>query len=569
MCVWAQSFCNLAKPVGTSYTETITTPGTYYYSAQTENLPMDMYFISADSTCATPPELWFDMTCTPGYYSDPNIRELIQDTATYHVSVPMKLNCETSWVDSLHAYVHHLKLGKSYRNKLKLFGIDYDVTAYVKAIISCSGVAQIEQDTSSNACEKEARQVTIMDDTRVLAHDSLSTYILPFEEWLTQADSIALHWEGPEPATVWIESSNCEFYPDEMNAWDFYDIPAYGDYHLSGKKMQEALDGSMNSTGFFFAKIFSAEEGYFSTRPLLPETKGATMLHFDSIQHVSVAEDSVFFCFPKKWTGIEWVADTRRMVKLYVHTSPELAPVDSFLFDLQDTAIRRVLRWTKPEMNILRPYANGDLLFVRFECSGDFTFTPYELTESSECLLSAIRIQSGRPYECAKDKLFSLKYDEWKNYPMEIRWETPVSTNLQNVYLVDTCHLQFGLTWSSTNTSVKNHTVYRKQTKRGGETWTVDSATVTGWESRVTPEGFFYIQISGGGTLTFTNDRPAEQDPDDGLPLDPPQEDPGPATGVNYTQPETEYTKILRNGQIFIIRAGKTYTITGQVVKTE
>jgi hypothetical protein len=114
--------------------------------------------------------------------------------------------------------------------------------------------------------------------------------------------------------------------------------------------------------------------------------------------------------------------------------------------------------------------------------------------------------------------------------------------------------------------------VYYKQTQRGGETWTVDSATVAGWESRVTPEGFFYIEMTGTGTLTITNDRPIEmEDPDDGLPLDPPHvdPDPGPATGIDQEEVVSPYQKILHNGQILIIREGKAYTITGQTVKIE
>ena len=558
----AQSFCHLVTPVGTSYTDTITTPGTYYYSAQTADLPMDLTFISTDPTCTTPPELWFDLTCNPGVYSDPNIRELIQDTAKYGISVPMRLNCETTWVDSLNAYVHHLKLGKSYRNKLKLVGVDYDVQAYVKVVLSCGGVAQIEQDTSSQACLNEARRINVQDETRVLAHDSLTTYLLLYKDWLTQADSVLLHWEGPDSVIVWIGTNDCEFIPDVIHAWDFYEIAPYGDFHLSRKTMENALRDKLDTTGYFFAKIFSAEEGYFSTRPLVPETKGATILQYDSTQVVHVADENAFFCFPKDWTGIEWVADTRRVVKMFLHTSPELEPVDSFYFDLPDTTIRRVLVWSKPEMNLLSNYANGQLLFVRFECSGDFKFTPYQL-DASSCVNTAIRIRSGVPYACARNNILGLYYADWEGYPMEIQWEAPTATTLQNVFIGDTCG--FEPDWRLTST--KNRCVYYKQTPRGGATLSLDSATVADWAPRVTPEGYFYVRVTAGGTITFSNAKPAPHDPEDGLPLDPPEDiDPGTTTGIIQTRPEIECTKLLYHGQIVIIRAGKAYTITGQVI---
>ncbi len=562
--VHAQSFCHLVQEVGTYYEDTVNAAGTYYYSAYIDSLPMDLYFISADPACATPPELWFDLTCTPGVYDDPNIRELIQDTAKYGISVPMMLGCETTWVDSLNTYVHHLKLGKSYRNRLRLVGIDYNVPAYVKVVTACGGIAQIEQDTSSMACYKEARRVLLPDSTRVLANDSLNTYIFPYKDWMAQADSVALYWEGTDSVILWIESSDCEFIPDALHAWDFYDIPANSEYHLSRKQMEEALRAAQqDTTGFFFAKIFSASEGRLFTRPLIPETKGATLLHYDSVQQVSVADNS-FFCFPKDWRGIEWVADTRRAVKLYLHTSPELAPVDSFYFDLPDTTIRRVLVWSKPEMNLISNYASGQLLFVRFECSGDFKFTPFALSGYS-CIGEATRIRSGVSYTCSKDYTFGLYYSDWKGYPMEIAWDAPTVSTLQNLFIGDTCGYEPD--WRLTST--KNRCVFYKQTKRGGrQIITIDSASVEDWNSRVTPEGYFYVRMTAGGTITFITNKPvADQDPDDGLPLDPEEEEPGGTTTGWFTvEQETQCTKLLYHGQIVIFREGKYYTITGQVI---
>lgn len=559
----AQSFCHLVQSIGTSYTDTIETPGTYYFSAMIDDLPMDVYFITTDPTCTTPPDIWSDLTCTPGVYNDPNIQTLIQDTAKYGISVPMKLKCESQWVDSVGGYVHHLKIGKSYRNKLRLVGVDYNLPAYVKINLPCGGIARMEQDTSSQACINEARRINIQDNTRVLANDSLTTYLLMYKEWLTRADSVLLHWEGSEPCIVWIGTNDCEFIPDVLHAWDFYEIPANGDYHLSRKTMENALRDKQDTTGYFFAKIFSAEEGYFSTHPLIPETKGATLLHFDSTQVVHVEDKNEFFCFPKDWQNIQWEAKTRRVVKLFVHTSPELAPVDSFTLDLQEDTILRVLQWTTPEMKLLRDKATGSLLFVRFECSGNFKFTPYALSETSTCVYQTIRIRSGVPYTCVKENIYGLYYADWRDYTMEIEWEAPASNILQQLFIADTC--KFELNWNLTST--KNRCVYYKKTPRGGYTGTIESAEIAGWESRVTPEGYFYVRMTAGGTITFTNTKPVEQDPD-GV-LDPKEEDPGLPTGIESTQPKIECNKMLYNGQIIILRAGKAYTITGQPIKID
>lgn len=555
MHVEAQSYCHLVKSVGTSFTDTITEPGTYYYSAETFDLPMNLDIISSDPACSTPPELWFDLTCTPGVYTDPKMLELLQDTAKYGISVPMKLSCTTEWVDSLNAYVHHLSLGKKYRNRLKLVGIDYNVTAYVKAVVPCGGVARMEQDTSSMSCVRDARRVALPDSTRVLANDSLSTYLFPFQDWLNGADSVALRWSGPEPAHIWINGTSCEFEIDVQHSWDNFVIPANGEVHLNKSYLNLGLREVQDSTGYLFAKVFSPEEGRLVSCPLVPETKGATLLHYDSVQHVSAGEEA-FFCFPISWESMEWVAHTRKKVKLYLHTSPELAAVDSFSFDLEDDA-RRVLVWSKPEMTLLKRHASAQLLFVRLQSASDFAFTPLALSAMSPCANKSTRLRPGVSYPCSNNSIYGFYYSDWEGYPMEIEWIASKAQEIQNIFIADTC--EFQLRWSTTST--KKRCVYYKQTPRGDPSlsidWNVDSATIAGWKERVTPEGYFYLRMTGGGTITFTTSKPEEEEPED-IP-----------TGCYIVKPETECRKVFRNGQIYIIRGGKAYTITGQTAKIE
>ena len=553
----AQSFCHLVQDVGTYYEDTIESAGTYYYSAWTFDLPMDVYITSLDASCSEPPQVWADLTCTPGMYDDPKIQELVQDTAKFGVSVPWALGCETTFENG--HYTHHLQLGKSYRNRLKLFGIDYNVRAFVKVVVPCAGVAHMEQDTSSQACVKDARRLALTDSTRVLANDSLNTYLFPFQDWLNETDSVAIYWEGTEPAHIWLNANNCEFDIDVLHSWDNFIIPANEEVHLPKSYLELGLTEVQDSTGFIFAKIFSPEEGRLFSRPLVPETRGATLLHYDSIQQVT-SNDNAFFCFPISWESVEWIANTRKKVKLFLHTSPETAPIDSFAFDLEDNA-RRVLIWSKPEMALLKPQANGQLLFVRFQCSTDFTFTPVSLSELSPCVNKAIRLRPGVSSPCSKNHIYGFYYSDWEGYPMTIQWEAPDVNDLQNLFIADTC--EFQLRWSQTST--KRRCVYYFQTVRGGETWTVDNATIAGWKDRVTPEGYFYVRMTGGGYITFTTNKPEEEELEDIDPEDEPGEG-GTTTGWWIVKPETECKKIMHNGQIIIIRAGKTYSITGQVV---
>jgi len=509
---YAQSFCHLVQDVGTNYEDTIESAGTYYYSAWTFDLPMDVYITSLDPTCSEPPQVWADLTCNPGVYDDPKIQELVQDTAKFGISVPWAMSCETTFEDG--HYKHHLQLGKSYRNRLKLFGIDYNVRAYVKVVLPCGGVAHMEQDTSSMACVKDARRLALTDSTRVLANDSLNTYLFPFQDWLDQTDSVAIYWAGTEPAHIWLNANNCEFDIDVLHSWDNFIIPANSEVHLYKSYLQRGIREIQDSTGYLFAKIFSPEEGRIISRTLAPDLKGATLLKYDTPQKITASTDS-FYCFPTEWNNVEWVANTRKIVTMYVHSSPEVAPVDSFKFDFRDS-LRRVLIWSTPEMKELKAKASGSLLYVRFACSREkFYMTPYS---ASSCSVSVIRLRPGRTAKISRSQILSLYYADVEGDSLQISCVNDTAMNLQNLFIADTC--QFTLRWSTGAT--KKRCVLYKQTARGGETWTVDSATVAGWKEKRPPvDGFYYVRGTSTGTITLTTTKLAELDPEGDDPIYP------------------------------------------------
>ncbi|MBR2168324.1 MAG: hypothetical protein IJ920_08465 [Paludibacteraceae bacterium] len=554
-CVEAQSYCHLAQPVGTHYEDTIESAGTYYYSAWTFDLPMDVYITSLDPTCSEPPQVWADLTCTPGVYDDPNVRDLVRDTAKYGISVPMALGCETTFENG--HYVHHLKLGKSYRNRLQLIGVDYNVEAYVKVVIPCAGAALLEQDTSSQACFKDARWLRLIDSTHVLAYDTLTSYIIPYKDWLAEADSMALYWEGTQDARMWT-GEECEFQADVQHAWDYYDLPANGEIHLSKSMLTNAAQHAQDSAGFMYSRVVCPEEGRLFVRPLIPDLKGATLLRYNNTQTISVV-DTAFYCFPTDWTSVEWIADTRKVVKMMLYASPEEEPIDTFKFDLQDS-VRRVLDWSKAEMNAIRANASGALLFMHFDCSREeFKFTPYDLSTTS-CVGSSLRLRPGESRATGKTQILRLFYEDIEGYPLQMSCVNKNASDIQNLFIADTC--EFTLRWS-TNATKKRCVLY-KPTARGGETWTIDSATIASWKNRVTSDGYLYVRTTADGTIVVTTDKPEEQDPEG--------DDPGEGgitTGWFTIEPEIECKKVLHNGQIIIIRAGKAYSITGQVVKID
>lgn len=576
----AQSFCHLVQDVGTSYSDTIKEGGTYYYSAWTYDLPMDVWFMT-EASCTEVPQIWSDLTCNPGHYDDPKIQELIRDTVKYGISVPMQLKSETQWVDSLGVYVHHIKLGKKYRNRLKLVGVDYNVPAYVKVVLPCGGIAKMEQDTSSQACLNDARRLELPDETRVLAKDSLSTYIFPYKDWLTIADSVALTWNGPTGARIWVAGDECEFETrtDDGHVWNYYDVEPGGELHLSRNDMQRAVEeGTQDTTGILFAKIVSSEEGTLSSRPLYAQTFGATLLRLNTRQAIEATNAEAVYCFPKDWESVEWIANTRKVVHLYIYATPEAEPVDSFLFDLQDS-LRRVLRWTKQDMNLVREKATGALLFARFSCSKDFKLLPQEWTNNA-CEGNTIRLRSGSPMNMAKAKSseYRLYYPDFQGYPMEIVWQSdPADNARQTIYMADQC--DFMALYSQ-----RNFMTLYQMTKYVADTIPVTRETIDTWNNKgyiggaSASGGWLYIKFTkelATATITFTSFKPAEQDPEGDDPdypedhtddPDPPENPEDPPTATPQTIAPTPCIKQLHNGHIIILREGKYYSLTGQQI---
>lgn len=571
--VEAASFCSQVTPVGTYFTDTVTQAGTYYYSAWTFDLPMQVHFVPTDKSVTTPPQIWVDLTCEPGIYFDPNIQELVADTAKYGISVPMKLSGTSTWVDD--HYEFDLRIGKSYRNKLKLVGVDYNVQAYVKVVYSAAGSLIMEQDTSANACLNEAKKVALETSYRVIENDTISTYLLPYKEWLNSGvDSVAISWTGAEPVSVWTHGDNCEFELNTMQCWNVWPIAANGgEYHISRQEMLRAIDsGTQDTTGLFFTKFKSTAEGSFSVRQLIPDLKGSTLLSYNTKNDIVPGE---LYSFPPVWGETEWQARTRRAVTMYVYTAPDAAPVDSFSFVMQGDSMR-VLPLNKTDMKTLNARTSQALLFARFVCSSDFKLLPTTYVGNT-CNTTATWLRSGQLIDISKkgkDDIFYVHASDWDGYPYEVTW---TGTGILQCYLADACTY----TLRPTNSHV---IAYHAFTAAGTIYVDITDNKYAEW-SMTDADGYVYFRFNHNdpGFVKVTSYAPfMQQDPAEGL-LDPVYADdvntpPGPTTDLESFGPSSPVTDpsssasdtlspvtkhLLPNGQIVIIRDGISYTLIG------
>ena len=113
--------CETAIPVDKSYQGSIDASGVYYYTAWTYDLPLTCYFYPTSEVDSL--YLDIDFTCTPGVYDDLNIKELLDETMGWGVTVPIRFDNFEEGVDEYSRKYYSLSINRLYRDMMSNFGI--------------------------------------------------------------------------------------------------------------------------------------------------------------------------------------------------------------------------------------------------------------------------------------------------------------------------------------------------------------------------------------------------------------------------------------------------------------
>lgn len=271
----AGSACESATLVTGSYSDTITTPGEYWYSAWTYDLPLKVTFTPAVAQHVPSPfRAEIDFTCTPGVYADSIMQKLFTDNSA-HVQIPIQLDFTLDKSSADSAYT--LSISQSYRQMLTTVGISYDVQAYVKVNFQRAGIVKVEPDTAYRECLQTATYLHKGDSITILPNDSDRVLVLPWAEWI--GDSLRLEWNGKSGASLDIYTTgepNCNFAPtgEDPSIWYDYHIADEGSYTFQANEIQDFVTESENG-GVFYAKMLSVAPGmlYVGDRPIVvPDT---------------------------------------------------------------------------------------------------------------------------------------------------------------------------------------------------------------------------------------------------------------------------------------------------------
>ena len=519
--------CDDPIPVDKNYKGKVEGPCELWYTANTYDLPLHVYFSPDSAGSEWSPEVYVDFTCEPGVYDDPKLSNLLLDMAVFGVELPIEFMCDGVFRNGKQEW--DLSVSKSYREQLAESGITYNVKALVRVVYFESGSISLTPDTTFSSC-MDNELVELGDTIDILPNDSSRAFVMPFADW--QNDSIQFTWIGEQEADVWLAVQDCGFTPVSTNSfvWDKYHIASDSPHKLQKEQMKEIIDEHKNG-GVYFGKVISPIPGKFVVEkiPMAAIKGGATLLEYGQSVNINAQDANQLFCFPRTWKSTQFISSANSPITMFLSNSPDFLPA------IDDKNIIAYHTFTadngqyynyisNKEMSDLFSVVSEDYIYVRFNSTTATTVTP-DFWDASSCAKGSLMIRPNQTYfipEKSRSTVYRMLYDDWKNGELVISWD---GSSKLPVYIADTCSSKL----SSTSARILKYSNIKSEDELIIPVETIDS-----WASRTDGDGYIYVTFNptNSGNVTFK---------------------------VNKTTPDPVYTTISET-----LCYGETYTWNGQ-----
>lgn len=537
----AQYSCETAVPTGSTFSTVITSPGSYWFSAWTYDLPLRVVYAPSDPNSLAIPHAEIDFTCTPGVYDDPTLEELFTDKGGSRIVMPATLDFNRE-PDGNGGYVFTLSVPESYRDLMGVVGITNEIQGFVKVTFTEVGNVSIAPDTTFRDCVNNAEYVHLNDTLVVLPNDTNKVFIMPFAEW--QEDSVEFYWEarGSDSVTIWMAGGDCHFRQDggDPNVWDYYGIRDNKTHKLTQTYIQTAVEDNGNG-GQFYSKIITPGAGRLIVRPAPEYVPDAKMLEYGKQEYLARNDSNQLYAFKAtQWTSAtSFTAQAADTVRMYVSSASDFRlsagdphVVGVYTFVREDNG-DKMCYWSNDEMQRLTAASTDNFLYIRLVSTSAVTFTP-NVWDASDCAAKSQAIVLGQPMEIAarsSNTIYRLRYADVKGGAVTVSWD---GSSTCPTYIADTC--VFNLTTTNAHL-VKDG--YMNVPRRGS--LTRDSASVAQWATKVDADGFLFVRFnpSSASNVTITVSRTVPEitptDPEPEAPTDPVDPTPGPNPGDDPT----------------------------------
>lgn len=499
--------CDDPIPVDKNYKGKVEGPCELWYTANTYDLPLHVYFSPDSAGSEWSPEVYVDFTCEPGVYDDPKLDSLLTKISIFGLELPLEFMCDGVFRNGKNEW--DLFISQSYREQLAESGITYNVKALIKVVYYEGGSISLEPDTTFTSCMDNAHYVQLGDTIDILPNDSDRVFVMPYTDW--QNDSIQFVWVGEQSVNVWMATQECDFTPElsSIFVWDVYNVATNASHKLQQQEIVDIIKEN-KSGGLFFSKIIAPVAGKLVVEkiPMAPIKGGATLLEYGKSVYVKNADQ--LFCFPRTWKATEFVGSAAPTTTMYVAASPDFTAsledanvLAAYTFVSDDGVNRNCV--SSKEMQQLLSKTTEDYLYVRFQCGVSTTIVA-ESWDASDCANKSLMIRPNQQINIpANDKstIYRMRYADWEGYDMIITW---TGNSTLPTYIADTC----SFTLSSSSSRVLK---YLNIKRKGTATITADNLAT--WYSRVDADGYVYVCFNptNSGRVTFTSSKPVVLDP--------------------------------------------------------
>ena len=506
--------CENAIPVDSTYTGSISAPGTYYFTAWTYDLPLTCYFYPEDEV-VTELYLDIDFSCTPGVYDDPNIEELLDVTMGWGIKMPIHFDDFIVDTDANGRTFYSLSVSEVYRELMSNFGLTSDVQAFVKVVTSSAGSITMAPDNQFRNCVENSEWLTLPSVVDVNVLGGEESYVLPLADW--QNDSVRFVWNGKTaPVQVWM-GTNCDFdltlsgenaavanfelHPDAGNGENIF---------VMTKQMIIDYINYLEKGGIYYVRFVSAEyaELVVEKQPIQGPMADAIRLEINESVKVGANDNEQVYYFPVDWKkrNIQFVSSVNTPVKAYFATDVvfEANDTESKLIAVKDFVNQdgeMQLSLSEKELTALCDAVSGDFVFVKLVADKSTTITPL-YWDACYCDKNSSEIYT-EDYVAIPSRntssVWRIYHDDWKKNDVKLYWEG--KGNLK-MYLLDTCS-------GTLATSGGNTILYHQFTVKSGktDTLTITSEQWKSWADRVSEDGYLYFRFNANsvGNLSVTS----------------------------------------------------------------
>lgn len=491
--------CETAIPLGEDYRGEIDYPGEYYYSAWTYDLPLTCYFYPEDENLTTL-FLDIDFTCTPGVYDDPKIKELLDLTSGWGVSLPIRFDDFQRAVDEHNRVYYHLSVSEIYRELMASCGISYDVQAMVKVTTSSAGDVRMSPDTTFRSCLESATWLNLPATINTGSQQSSELYMLPLADW--QNDSIKVTWTGTQaPVQIWM-GADCDFElktsgkdcaidyvqlsPDAGNGENIWTI---------NKDMISNLITLLGQGGMCYLYFVSSEDAQviIEKKPVEGPLADAVRLELNESVPIKANDAEQLYYFPAKWKSNALVFSSTSSQKVTAYFAKDY----TFEADLADENVIAVrdfvlygettqLGLSAAELTTLAEQVDGEFIMVKFVSELPTTITPARW-DVTDCINKSMEIHTEDRVAVAAKALgatYRIDFKKWNKCDVKLQWE---SKSRMKFYIADACD---GFTLSSTN----EHVLFYQQLN-AGDTVLITSENIKAWVDNADEYGNLYIRM--------------------------------------------------------------------------